>query len=200
MFQRADSTHVYYAACVCVATLPVSLTVILRGRLVHAVRLTAPAVFVILIAATLLAPGRPGFAVSNMGREFFVTQAQLADANAVLADVDSIARPGGRVFVGPVDLRRTNYTATYLYFLLPQLDSATYYLEMDPLIANRAGSRLAADVASADILVLTTEWDNWDEPNRSTAVGSDAPNQVVSNLFCLQATDGVYRVYTRCAA
>jgi hypothetical protein len=71
---------------------------------------------------------------------------------------------------------------------------------MDPLIANRAGSRLAADVASADILVLTTEWDNWDEPNRSTAVGPDAPNQVVSDLFCLQATDGVYRVYTRCAA
>ncbi len=96
------------------------------------------------------------------------------------------------------DMRRTNYTATFLYFLLPQLIPGTYYLEMNPGVANSNNSRLASDLASADIVVLTTEWDNWSEPNSSSLYGSDRPNQVLASLFCERAHDGVYRVFTRC--
>lgn len=198
MFQRADAVHVYYAACVCVATLPVSISVLVHDRGLRTPRMLAPAASLAILAATFLAPISQGRPVSNDGRQFFVSPAEYSDTTAVIADVDRIARPGERLFVGPVDMRRTNYTATFLYFLLPRLVPSTYFLEMEPLTANRADSRLATDVASADVLVLTSEWDAWNEPNASMRPGSDAPNRAVARLFCLRATDGVYRVYTRC--
>jgi hypothetical protein len=51
-------------------------------------------------------------------------------------------------------LRRTNYNNTFLYYLLSQLTPATYFLEINPLSANRPGLRLSADVPSADWLII----------------------------------------------
>jgi hypothetical protein len=200
MFQRADSVHVFYAACVCVAILPISLSVIIHARGSRAVRIVAPATYAACIAVILVAATPQGAPVASSGREFPVSQGEYANTHTVLADVGRIGHPGERLFVGPLDMRRTNYTASYLYFLLPNLVPATYFLEMEPLIANRSDSRLAADVASADILVLTTEWDGWNEPNTSALFGSGAPNEVVERSFCLRASDGVYRVYSRCGS
>lgn len=207
ILQRADVYHLLPAMAVPVALLPVSLPVLAeqrRWRLGSFRAATYYALFgaltavAIVLAAVLENPGVP---INNEGRSFPVSSGEATQARAVLADVDRIAHAGQRVFVGPMDMRRTNYTATYLYFLLPQLVPATYYLEMEPLSANGADSHLAADVASADVLVLTTEWDDWHEPNQSSSFyGSDLPNQVVARSFCLRAHDGVYRVYTRCAA
>ncbi len=208
-FQRADLTHVASAACVCLAMLPISLSVLFdtwlprfRRNLDLALALSSVGVTIAIIAVAEARYGifvpPAGLTISNEGREFFVLHGEYRSTEAVITDVERISRPGERLFVGPMDMRRTNYTAEYLYSLFPRLVPATYYLEMEPLTANRSDSRLASDVASADVLILTTEWDNWNEPNASTEYGSDRSNQVVADLFCIRAHDGVYRVYTRC--
>jgi hypothetical protein len=101
------------------------------------------------------------------------------------------------LFVGPADLRRTNNADTFIYHLLPQLRPATYFLEMNPLCANRPNSRLAADVRSAHWLVLNTDWDNWQEANASSQFASDEPNAVVREQFVLQREYGTYRLFRR---
>ena len=70
-----------------------------------------------------------------------------------------LASPGDSLFVGPQDLRRTNYGPTYMYFLLRELRPASYYMEMNPGTANREGSGLADELRRADWLILTSEWD-----------------------------------------
>jgi hypothetical protein len=97
--------------------------------------------------------------------------------------LETLSKPGERLFVGPGDLRRTNYSDTYIYHIFPKLRPASYFLEMNPFSANRPGSRLATDVASADWLVLNRAWDNWQEPNRSVENGEDTANQVVQTQF-----------------
>ena len=61
--------------------------------------------------------------------------------------------------------------------MFPELEPATYFIEMDPGLANDEGSSLAADVASADWVLLTGFWDGWNEPNTSMEYGSDAPER-----------------------
>jgi hypothetical protein len=205
--QRADIYHLLPAMAVPLGLLAVAVPILARagrwrGQAVPSGWLFGACAFVTLAAVVASAGNAtPGTAVSSQGRTFPLTSAEAGDAHDVLADVNAVAHPGQRLFVGPQDMRQTNYTATYLYFLLPQLVSATYYLEMEPLSANASTSHLAADVASADILVLTTEWANWSEPNQSSSyLGPALPNEVVANSFCLQAHLGVFRVYLRCDA
>ena len=72
---------------------------------------------------------------------------------------------------------------------------------MDPGLADRPGSRLAADVASADWVVLTNFWTGWFEPNASIDRGSDAPNQVIAQHFCKVGDweNSLVMLYHRCA-
>ena len=71
---------------------------------------------------------------------------------------------------------------------------------MDPGLANKPGSSLAGDVASADYVILTGLWNGWMEPNTSVDFGSDAPNQVLRDHFCVVGdfTDGQAILYRRC--
>jgi hypothetical protein len=108
-----------------------------------------------------------------------------------------LSQPDQKLFVGPSDLRRTNYNNTFIYHLLPQLSPATYFLEMNPLSANRPASRLAADIQTADWLLLDRALDNWNEANRSNQFGSDAPNAVVRDHFALEKQSGTYLLYRR---
>ena len=71
------------------------------------------------------------------------------------------------MFVGPGDLSRTVYADTYVYWLFPELETSTYYIEMDPGLADAEGSGMAEDIASADFVVLTNTWGGWTEPNAS---------------------------------
>ena len=104
---------------------------------------------------------------------------------AAVDELGRLAEPGDRLLVGPSDLRRTWYSDVFIYWLFPELDPATYYIEMDPGLANAEGSSLAGDVASADFVILTGLWDGWMEPNSSMDFGSDAPNQVLRDHFCV---------------
>jgi hypothetical protein len=116
-----------------------------------------------------------------------------------LARVPEVAQPGDRLFVGTTDLRKTPVSEAYLYYLLPEYPPATYYIEMDPGMANAKGSGLADDLKSADIAILSTVWNDWDEPNDSRLFGSDAANKVLRRDFCLvKDYGGLYLLYKKC--
>jgi hypothetical protein len=127
---------------------------------------------------------RLAFPITHEGRTFYYGRRDAAEAvRRMLPDVEKIAPPGGRLFVGPKNLRRTPYSDAFLYYLLPDLDPATYYIEMDPGVANREGSGLADDLASADVVILSAIWDDWNEPNDSRKVGSAEPVRVLEEQF-----------------
>lgn len=107
----------------------------------------------------------------------------------------TLAQPGDRLFVGMKDLRRAEYGPTYMYFLLRELEPASYYMELNPGTANREGSGLADELRSADWLILTTEYDFRHD---SAKLGPNEPNEVVRDDFCLRFESGGYFVYGRC--
>ena len=73
---------------------------------------------------------------------------------------------------------------------------------MDPGVANREGSGLADDLRSADVAILSSVWDDWDEPNDSRKVGPDEPNRVLARRVLpgrhVRRRDGLYELYRRC--
>jgi len=123
--------------------------------------------------------------VTHAGRTLPVgDEAFAAELDALLAEVDARTEPGDSVFVGPVDLTRTNYSETFLYFLLPDLVPASRHLEMNPGLANRPGGTLAGELANADLLILTDRFDGWSEPNTSVEPGAPEPARVAADRFC----------------
>jgi hypothetical protein len=142
-----------------------------------------------------------GFEVSRGDRNFYFGNQPLQSASqAAIDDLAASAEPGERLLVGPADLSRTIYSDAIFYSLFPELTPATQYIEMDPGLADRPGSSLAADVASADWLLLTNFWTGWYEPNASSKFGSDAPNKVDADQFCLVGNheDALFLLYHRC--
>ena len=90
--------------------------------------------------------------IENAGRRFYYGKADRARAGQMVVDAAAaIARPGQRLVVGPVELRRTAYSDAYLYHLLPSLEPGTRYIEMDPGVADRADSGLDREIAAADV-------------------------------------------------
>jgi hypothetical protein len=72
---------------------------------------------------------------------------------------------------------------------------------MDPGVANDSGSGLADDLRSADIAILSSVWNDWDEPNDARKFGSNRPNEILKRDFCLVQSfgrGGVYELYRRC--
>lgn len=143
-------------------------------------------------------PSYPSETVRVGGRDFRLAPASAPAVQLILNAAERERRAGARtLFVGPQDLRRTSGNDIYLYYLLADLRPASYYIELDPQTANRAGSGLADDVRRADVLILDHNWDGWNEPNDSRKFGSDEPNRVVSSLFCRIVQDGGYELLRR---
>jgi hypothetical protein len=141
------------------------------------------------------------FPVSREGRRFYLGDfGPYLASRDVIADLDRMSKPGERLLVGPSDLRRTWYSDAFFYYLFPELTPATYFIEMDPGLANAEGSPLAGEVASSDWVILTGFWDGWREPNSSMDFGSDVPNQVLHKDFCEVGTyqNGLVRLFHRC--
>ena len=221
--QRPDTAHFAWVSCVPLALLPVALCEILPrrlapGSLFRGLTAAAPAMIVVLgliphytvrtyVDLTGQSFGRNvfGYPVNHKGRNFYYGSPDAAAAaNQLVADLGRRAKPGERLFVGPVDLRFTPYSDAFFYYLFPEMVPATRYIEMDPGMANAADSGLAQDVASADWLILSNVWTNWAEPNGSLKPGSDAPNQVVQRDFCRVGQYGDrdgqpwFNLYERC--
>jgi hypothetical protein len=203
--QRTDIFHVTFAAFASIGLLPASTAFLGTFRCNPVVRpRRSQALFAVFMTLAVVEASSPQLVSSfqeNLQRSFSVTPendstvayngekipvscaAEASDVAGVLDVVGKQATPGQRLFVGPGDLRRTNVNDTYLYHLLPQLTPASYFLEMNPGSANRPNSRLAADVASADWLILNRRWDVWPELNESQKNGSDVPMSVIRDQF-----------------
>jgi hypothetical protein len=201
---RLDAFHVRPVALVPLSLAPAVALYLLRGVSRSRLRSIASASVIVVTLATMWSLG--GFAPDRIhdlrgvrsGYRGFVDDDSRVATHAVVTRLRHLSRPGESVFIGPQDLRRTNYGPTYMYFELPELRPASYYMEMNPGTANRAGSGLADDLRGADWLILTTEWDDWNEPNDSSKNGSPEPNRVVRENFCLRLRSGQYRLYERC--
>jgi branched-subunit amino acid transport protein len=215
---RADGVHIVASAVAPVALLAAAVPAAwedirpLLGRVRPSLRLAvlaAASAGALSVAAPWALAGRygamlrlddfPSYTVSHDGRSFRLANSGYAqDAERALRRADALARPGDRLFVGPADLRRTNYADTYLYYLLPRLRPATFYMELNPHTANRPDSGLAEDVRRANILILSTAYDFWLERNSSREYGSPVPNRIVRHRFCARGTYGFFRVLERC--
>ena len=201
---RPDIHHVRPLAVVALSMLPaVGLYAVSRLRLARGARVAGVVVIAALSLSFLLGVVRDAAAnvrdlrgIRDAEHSFYGGESD--PARAVVARADRLTKPGESLFVGPQDLRRTNYGPTYMYFLLRKLEPASYYMEMNPLTANRAGSGLADDLSRSDWLILTTKWDDWDEPNDSSKLGPTEPNDVVRDSFCVRFESEEYRLYERC--
>ncbi len=228
--QRPDSTHLAWVGCVAFAFLPAAIVELVRARRARPVppvgwRTGLPAVGAVAALLLVVAPHWPYRDYAEMtlktfghrrfeeviehdGRQFPYKRDDAVDAiREMLPVIDATTEPGDRLIVGPGDLRLTPYSEAFLYFLLPDLVPATRYIEMDPGVANAADSDLADEIAAADVVVLSTMFDDWNEPNDSRVPGSDAPNQVLARDFCLEQRfgesaifegRGLYELYLRC--
>lgn len=213
--QRMDRGHVTLCCFLSLALLPAALMIIAE-RVVSRpssqsrplLCVTATLLLVLGLAPELahLMPQAAGWGTSTKEVVFLEHNARsfplggieaARETGALLDKITRVATPGERLFVGPADLRRTNYNDTFLYHLLPQLTPATYFLELNSLSANRPGSRLSTDVLSADWLILDHRLDEWNEPNKSMRFGSDEPNVVVQSHFEMVARSGSYDLYRK---
>lgn len=220
--QRPDSTHIAWVGCVAFAVLPAALVELHRST---TPRRALPAVAAPLLMLLFLAPHftfrpyaeataktlgwrRVEQVIEHRGRRFPYKRADaVAAVREMLPEVEARTQPGDTLVVGPGDLRKTPYSEAFLYYLLPDLVPGTRYIEMDPGIANAPDSGLAAEIAAADVVILSTIRDDWNEPNGSLSFGSPEPNEVLARNFCLtgsygidpfDADRGLYELYTRC--
>jgi hypothetical protein len=216
MASRADLGHVVAVACVAVGLLPVAITIVLRelSAPVQGLRRELVAAAIVAFVLALTSAGAVGdrvkellgltdrprsFEVEHDGRAWLVESEELAhDAEALLSELERRSAEGDALFVGPHDLRRSNYTDTFIYHLMPELEPASYFMELNPQTANRRGSGLAGELEKADFVVLNERWDDWNEPNESSDLGPATPNAVVRERFCLRARKGPLELYERC--
>jgi hypothetical protein len=205
-FQRPDQSHLLEAGSIWVGLVPVfaaSLpTIRSRPRWNTLTRIGAIGFATLLLLGSYenlgLHPERQT-SLTNEGRTVYLGKAEdLIPLTALVARIDELSHAGQRLFIGPRDLSLTWNNDTYLYFLFPELQPASYFLEMNPGSANRPGTRLASDVASADFVVLTSKYEGWVEPNSSSQPGDPAANHVVDTDFCPDATFGQWELLTRC--
>ncbi len=229
--QRPDSTHLAWVGCVAFAVLPAAVIELWPARRSTRAEskpgfrpslaaLAAPVACLLVVApfftfrsyaeATAQSFGRrvTEGTIEHQSRSFRYKRADaVAAVNEMLPVVDELTEPGDRLVVGPGDLRKTPYSEAFLYHLLPDLVPGTRYIEMDPGVANAPDSGLAEEIAAADVVILSTIRDDWNEPNDSRLFGPDRPNEVLRDQFCLHDSygtgpfdpdRGLYELYLRC--
>ncbi|MFM7271990.1 MAG: hypothetical protein ACKO2C_10215 [Actinomycetes bacterium] len=216
--QRVDSAHLAWVSCVPVAFLPVALAEAWRlvrrsagGRSRIAICIGSSLLLVGAViphytvriyadyTAQTFGHRRIAVPITHRGRLFYYGRPEVQHAaESLLARIEMVSQPGDRLFVGTNDLRKTPYSDAYLYYLLPDRPPATYFVEMDPGVANRDGSRMPDDLRSADIVVLSSIWKDWSEPNDSRRFGSLESSRVLARDFCVDGTfgDGIYQLLT----
>jgi hypothetical protein len=213
--ERAGLGHIVPLSTVAIGLLP--LAVIANGRVLAPTptgwiaRLLAPAAIAIGLSTAVLGgvalahhetvanlTGRGSIRSKDVrfGDRSFPIDARFApEIQAILDAVPRYSRPGQRLFVGALDLRQAAYSDSFLYYLLPQLVPASYYLELDPQSANH-GTLLASELRQTDILILTSRHD-LAHPT-GTFVGNTKAPEVVAKLFCVRMRRGTYVILTRC--
>jgi hypothetical protein len=214
-YHRLDFIHLLFAAFLTIGFLPLSLFVFasaMRGQLLRPpfARMICAGSAVLLflcmpsirngtafaLAHSVGATPRRSFVIKRNNRDFsFLSPNTAVMVEQMLEKLDLLSKPGERLFVGPADLRRTNYCDTFIYHLMPKLRPASPFLEMNPFSANAPGSRLSSDLEQSDWLVLNRAWDDWPEQNRSRENGPEEPLRVVRNDFTLVEEYGSFELF-----
>jgi hypothetical protein len=131
-----------------------------------------------------------------LGSAYFTTQ-----YSAAIEFVNRSSQPGEKIFVGQGDLRRSYLNDIFVYhLLLPRLVPCSYFVEMNPLVANGRHSRLAGDLEECDWIVLNKALDRLEEPNRAQERGFDGPVKVLETHFEQVFRSGPITVYRRTIA
>jgi hypothetical protein len=216
-YHRLDFIHLLFAAFLTIGLLPLSLLVFasaIQGRLVRpplARLICAGSAVLLFLSMPSIRNGtafafahpmgstpRSSFFIKRNNRDFpFLSRNTAVMVDRMLEKLDLMSKPGERLFVGPADLRRTNYCDTFIYHLMPKLRPASPFLEMNPFSANAPGSRLSSDLEQADWLVLNRAWDDWPEENRSRENGPEKPLRVVRDDFTLVEEYGSFELFRR---
>jgi hypothetical protein len=216
---RLDYTHAVMPLVPAVAAV-VAVAAVAAQRHSRAVRLAIPpSIAAALVTVALLAAPHllGGFARQHAnrllgripaaewvpaglaGRTFGLPSPLAHDVQRVVDAAERERRRGARtLFAGPRDLRRGWQNDAFLYFVLADLRPASYYLEINPWTANAPGSGLADELRRADVLILNSGWDVFDEPNESARYGPDDANRVVRERFCPVEEAGTLTVLRRC--
>jgi hypothetical protein len=141
----------------------------------------------------------PAYRVAHEGRTVTVaTAADQRNLQLVLADAERAgASAGRRLAVLPGDPAVAFYNDTFLYYLLPHFTPSTYYLEMEPGIANAASSRLGDDLRRTDVVITNARYSRSGEPNDSGKPGSDRARRVLASDFRLLSQHGPWKVLVR---
>ena len=224
--QRPDATHLAWVSCVPIGLLPAAIVEAQRAWRPRwsAARAMVVAAAVPVVATMALAPHFIwGLYTDHVRRSFGFDELEVGTirrddrvwyygwleavvaVNRMVPDVERISEPGDSLFVGTGDLRKTPYSEAFLYHLFPELEPATRYIEMDPGIANAEDSGMADELRQADIVILSSIRDDWDEPNDSRQFGPNEPNEVMDEEFCLVGSYGegpygrsLYELHERC--
>jgi hypothetical protein len=139
---------------------------------------------------------QPPYYVSNYGHKFiYGDKVSAGQIQSMLYYVDSISKPNQSLFVGPSNLSRTPENDVELYYLLPQLKPATYFIILYPDIALHHAQHMANDLKSANFAILDSKYKNWSEPNESVLYGPPDSMIVLSKDFCLTRKFGAFSVY-----
>lgn len=206
--QRPDIWHIAYISVTVISLTCIRLHILLESRSTSFFQRTVPW---FITAASFFAPPLTSIKntwgnsqknpphVENSGRSVYVATPQIAHCVKQLTNyITNHTTAHDRIFFGPTDLRLTNYTDVYLYHLLPHLTPASVHIEMNPGVTNAQESSLATDLINADIIALTSRYNNWHEPNASMKPGNKAPNQTIRENFCNEKTICEWVIYRKC--
>ena len=208
VLSRSDMWHLSVAAPVPYAATP--LLVACLRRHVHRPTWLVPAGAVLVAAVFAGSIGHafhgtvkqsitpaPTVAVANAGRSVPTVD---GTAQAIIDQLEAAAA-GTRATVAilPADTSKAYRSDTYLYFLLPEHTPGTFYLEMDPGVANGFDSRLSLDLSSVDYVITNSADDDSVEPNTSRVSLSQAANEVLRSKFVEVGHAGTFTLLRRAA-
>ena len=201
---RSDITHLSFITPLALPLVAASACILFGSRL-FAPLMAVASVCALLPQSTMMLkqrltsrsfPKDEVFVLHSGDRMFPVGNVIYAKASQdVIKRITELSKPGETLFVGPSDLRFAMGNDLFLYHMLPWLKPHTYFLEMNPLSANKTGSRLADDVASCDWLILNSVWNSIAEPNASRVAGPAAPNDVVTQQFDMVCEKAPFFIY-----
>ncbi len=217
-FQRPDTTHLAWVTGVSFPLMIAALVVLAEDVLPRRSALTRVALSLSIVAVILVGviPFYPlrtyldlvgqsfglsqfGYQVERNGRTFYLGDEGGARSAQLVSDrLGELLKRGESLIVGPTDLSRTNYNDSFFYFLFPDLEAGTRYIEMDPGIADTADSGLAEELETNDWLILSDAWSGWTEPNDSAHARSTVPNQIVRDRYCMIEDAGMFQLLQRC--
>lgn len=139
-----------------------------------------------------------GSPITHGGRTFSSATLRRSPPSSPVDRLSSELEPGESLIAGPIDLARTNYNDSFFYYLFPELVPGTRYIEMDPGSRTPPSRAWPTSCGNNDWLILSASSDLWNEPNQSTVAGSQEPNQVVSEQYCMVVDAGAFRLLQRC--